>query len=114
MVHRFESLNHFVAYFFFSFSEFAFKYLKNFNNFPNVFIEFSRNSKLQFLVPWTYVISCYVKDQEIVGTFYEKHLKKTNPKEFTVEKVIKRKCDKLYVKCKATIVVLVVRLITKT
>ena len=34
---------------------------------------------------------------EIVGTLYEKELQKTNEKEFRVEKVIKRKGDKLYV-----------------
>ena len=44
-----------------------------------------------------YVISD-LKCEEIVGSFYEKELQKTNQKEFRVEKVIKRKCDKLYVK----------------
>ena len=38
--------------------------------------------------------------EEIVGTFYEKELQKTNEKEFRVEKVIKRKGDKLYIKWK--------------
>ena len=32
--------------------------------------------------------------------FYEKELQKTNQKEFKVQKVIKRKGDKLYVKWK--------------
>ena len=32
--------------------------------------------------------------------FYEKELQKTNQKEFMVEKEIKRKSDKLYVKWK--------------
>ena len=41
-----------------------------------------------------------LKDKEIGGTFYEKELQKTNQKEFRVEKVIKRKDDKLYVKWK--------------
>ena len=41
-----------------------------------------------------------LKGEEIVGTFYEKELQKTNQKEFRVEKVIKRKADKLYVKWK--------------
>ena len=36
--------------------------------------------------------------EEIVGMFYKKELEKTNQKEFRVEKVIKRKEDKLYVK----------------
>ena len=33
-----------------------------------------------------------------MGTFYEKELQKTNQQEFTIEKLIKRKGDKLYVK----------------
>ena len=37
--------------------------------------------------------------EEIVGTFYAKDLQKTNQKEFRIEKIIKRKGDKLYVKC---------------
>ena len=44
-----------------------------------------------------------LKGEEIVGMFYEKELqkkKKKNQKEFRVEKVIKRKYDKLYVKWK--------------
>ena len=50
-------------------------------------------------VPWTYVISD-LKGEEIVRTFYEKELQKTNQKEFRVEKVIKKKSNKLYVKWK--------------
>ena len=38
--------------------------------------------------------------EEIVGTFYKKELQKTNQKEFRIEKVIKRKGDKFYVKWK--------------
>ena len=38
--------------------------------------------------------------KEIIGTFYEKELQKTNQKEFRIEKVIRRKGDKLYVKWK--------------
>ena len=37
--------------------------------------------------------------EEIIGTFYEKELQKTNQKEFRIQKV-KRKGDKLYVKWK--------------
>ena len=36
--------------------------------------------------------------EEIIGTFYEKELKKTNQEEFRIEKVIKRKGDEMYVK----------------
>ena len=37
---------------------------------------------------------------KIIGTFYEKELQKTNQEEFRIEKVIKRKANKLYVKWK--------------
>ena len=48
-------------------------------------------------MPQTYV-TCDIKGEDIVGTIYEKELQKTNQKEFRVEKGIKRKGDKLYVK----------------
>ena len=38
--------------------------------------------------------------EEIIGTFYEKELQKTNQREFRAKKVIKRKDDRLYVKWK--------------
>ena len=38
--------------------------------------------------------------EKIIGSFYEKELQKTNQKEFRIEKVIKRKDDKIYVKWK--------------
>ena len=47
--------------------------------------------------PWTYVIKD-LNDEEIIGTFYEKELQKINEKEFRIEKVIKRKGNKLHVK----------------
>ena len=53
--------------------------------------------KVKNTVPLTYVISD-LKGKEIVGTFYKKELQKINKKEFRIEKVIKRKGDKLYVK----------------
>ena len=56
-------------------------------------------SKIKNTVPWTYVISD-LNGGKIVGTFYKKELQKTNQKEFRIEKVIKRKGDKLYVKWK--------------
>ena len=46
---------------------------------------------------WTYVIS-NLSGAEIVGSFDEKELQKTNLKEFRIEKVIKKKGDKFYVK----------------
>ena len=50
-------------------------------------------------IPWIYVIND-LNGAEIIETFYEKELQKTNQKEFRIEKVIKRKGDKLYVKWK--------------
>ena len=44
-------------------------------------------------MPWTNVIND-INREVAVGTFYEKKLRKTNQKEFTVEKVIKTKGDK--------------------
>ena len=41
-----------------------------------------------------------VNGEEIVRTYYEKELQKTNQKEFRVEKLIKRKGEELYVKWK--------------
>ena len=38
--------------------------------------------------------------EEITGNFYEKELQKTSQKEFRIEKVLKRKGGKLYVKWK--------------
>ena len=55
--------------------------------------------KIKNTVPWTYVIND-LNGEEITGTFYENVLQKTNQKEFRIEKVIKRKGDKLYVKWK--------------
>ena len=39
-------------------------------------------------------------EKKIVGSFYEKELQKPNQKEFRIEKVIKRKGSKIYVKWK--------------
>ena len=50
-------------------------------------------------VPWTYVISD-LKGQKIVGAFYKKELQKVKSKRVTVEKVIKRRSDRLYIKWK--------------
>ena len=55
--------------------------------------------KIKNTVPWTYVIND-LNGEEIIGTFYENELQKTDQKEFRVEKAIKRKGDKLYVKWK--------------
>ena len=50
-------------------------------------------------VPWAYVTSD-LNGKEIAGTFYEKKFQKINQKEFRVERVIKIKLHKLYVKWK--------------
>ena len=55
--------------------------------------------KIKNTVPWTYVISD-LNGEKIVGGFYEKELQKTNQREFRIEKIIKRKRNKLYVKWK--------------
>ena len=55
--------------------------------------------KIKNSVPWTYVIND-LKNEEIIGIFYEKELQKANQKEFRIEKIIKKKGDKLYVKWK--------------
>ena len=66
---------------------------------PNWSEEYFVIKKVRNTVPWTYVIHD-LNGEEIIGTFYEKELQKTNQKEFRIEKVIKRKGDKLYVKWK--------------
>ena len=66
---------------------------------PNCSEEVFVISKIKNTVPWTYVIND-LNGEEIIGTFYEKELQKTNQQEFRIEKVIKRKGDELYVKWK--------------
>ena len=56
-------------------------------------------SKIKNTVSWTYVIND-LNGEEIIGTFYEKESQKTNQRESRIEKVLKRKGDKLYVKWK--------------
>ena len=46
------------------------------------------------------VIISDLNGEKVIGTFYEKELQKNNQKEFRIEKVLKRKGDKLYVKWK--------------
>ena len=69
--------------------------------------------KVKNTVPWTYVIND-LKGEEIDGTFYKNELQKANQKEFRIEKVIKRKGDKLYVNGKDTIICLIVGSMKKT
>ena len=48
------------------------------------------SSKIKNTVPWAYIINDLNGD-EIIGTFYEKELRKTNQKEFRIEKVLKKR-----------------------
>ena len=66
---------------------------------PNWSEEIFVIKKIKNTVPWTYVLND-LNGEQIIGTFYEKELQATNQREFRVEKVIKRKGDKLYVKWK--------------
>ena len=56
-------------------------------------------STIKDTVPWTCVISD-LNGEPITGRFYEKELQKPNQKEFILEKVLKGKDDKLYLKWK--------------
>ena len=56
-------------------------------------------SKIKNTVPWSYVIS-ELNGEPNTGSFYEKELQKTSQEKFRIEKVLKRKGDKLYLKWK--------------
>ena len=76
------------------------KYKNNFakgytSNWSKVFVI----SKIKKTVLQTYVTN-NLNGEEIVGTFYERELQKTNQEEFRIEKVIKREGNKLDVKWK--------------
>ena len=66
---------------------------------PNWFDEVFVIKKVKNTVSWTYVVND-LNREEIVGTFHEKELQKTNQKELRIENVIKTKGDKLYVQWK--------------
>ena len=66
---------------------------------PNWSEELFVTKKVKNIVPWTYAINDLNGD-EIIGTFYETEIQKSNQQEFMVDKVIKRKSNKLYVKWK--------------
>ena len=55
--------------------------------------------KAQNTVQWTYVVSD-LNGEEIVETFYEKQMQNTIQTKFRVEKVIKKKDNRLCVKWK--------------
>ena len=64
---------------------------------PNLSEEVFVIKKFKNTFLWTYVISD-INSEEIIGRFYEKELQKANQEEFRIEKIIKEKGDKLYVK----------------
>ena len=66
---------------------------------PNWSEEVFISSKIKNTVPWTYVIND-LNSEEIIGTFYENELQKTDQKEFRIGKVLKKRGDELYVKWK--------------
>ena len=61
--------------------------------------EFFVVKKIKNTVPWTYEIND-LNGEKIIGSFYEKELQKASQEEFRIEKVIKRKGDKIYVQWK--------------
>ena len=56
-------------------------------------------SEIKNTVPWTYMIS-HLKGKPITENFHEKESQKTSQEKITIEKVIKKKGDKMYVKWK--------------
>ena len=66
---------------------------------PHFSEEFFEIKEIKNTVPWTYVI-IDLNGQELILTFYEKELQKIDQEEFRIEKIVKRKRDKLYVKWK--------------
>ena len=66
---------------------------------PNWSEEMFIIKKIKNTVPWLYVLND-LNGEEIIGTFYENKFQKIKQNEFRLEKVIKRKGGKLYVKWK--------------
>ena len=67
---------------------------------PNWSEEMFVIQEIKNTVPWTYVIINELNGEEIIGTFSKKELQKISKEEFRIEKVIKKKGNKLYVKWK--------------
>ena len=66
---------------------------------PNWFKEDFVIKEVKNPVPCTYIIND-LKGEQIIGTFYEKELQVANQEDFRIEKVSKKKGNKLYVKWK--------------
>ena len=56
-------------------------------------------TEIKNTVPYTYIIND-LKNEQIIGAFYEKELQKANQEEFRIKNVIKKNGNKLYVKWK--------------
>ena len=69
-------------------------------------------NKIKNTATWTCVIND-LNGEGSIGSFYEKEFQEINQKEFRIAKVIRKKGDKLYVKGKDMIIVLIVGLIKK-
>ena len=54
---------------------------------PNWSEEIFIIKKIKNTVPWTYILNG-LNGEEIIGTFYQNELQKTNQKEFRIEKVL--------------------------
>ena len=65
---------------------------------PNWSEEFFVIKEIKNTVPW--IVINDLTDEEIIGALYKNELQKTNQEEFRIEKVIKKKGGKLYVKWK--------------
>ena len=79
---------------------------------PNWSEEVFLTSKVKKTVPWTYVIND-LNGEEVIGTFYEKELQKTNQEEFRIEKVIKKNETSYASNGTGMIILLIVGLIEK-
>ena len=65
----------------------------------SIFAKAHTPKEIKNTVTWTYVIND-INGVGIIETFYEKELQKIDQQEFRIEKVIKKKGDKLYIKWK--------------
>ena len=68
--------------------------------------------KVKNIVPQTYVIG-ELNGEEVIGTFYEKELKKTNQKVYRMEKVTKKKFKKYMISRNVMIIRLIAGQIKK-
>ena len=66
---------------------------------PNWAEEIFVIKKVKNFVPWIHVIND-LNGEEIIRAFYEKELQRTSQNEFRIERIIKRKYNKLYIKWK--------------